>query len=67
MRRHQSPEMRCQTCGGPLVIGEFGGWDHARKLLLRDWHQASPVAAVVHVHGRGCDLDEAWQDRCETP
>lgn len=44
MRRHQPVAMRCQTCGGPVVIGEFGGWDHARKLLIRDWHRVEVVA-----------------------
>jgi hypothetical protein len=41
MRMWKPADIRCQTCGQPLRI-DTGGWTHARKLLLRDWHPAKP-------------------------
>jgi hypothetical protein len=40
MRCYVPATFSCVTCGQPIRPGQYGGFEHVRRLLHRDWHHA---------------------------
>lgn len=46
MRQYQPPRLVCRSCGQPVSAGQYGGWEHVKRVGITDpaWHRAEVAA-----------------------